>query len=170
MTSIELKANGAFYFILFASLLVLAVIFTKEGGLLFKEVTGWLGNFWEEVFLVVIVLLIVMMLISTYNIDMDVGSNGRERKLVRQVTVEGFNGAESFCEKYLGKPDLLHEKCQTFNRDSCNATSCCVWLNSEKCVGGNKFGPTYYSDDNMDDISVNHYYHRNLCRGDCQNR
>ena len=167
MKTIELRANGAFYFILFATLLVVAVVFTKEGGMLFRDVTSWLGVFWEEVFLVVVVLLIVMMLITTYNINMDVGKNGRPKQLVRQVTVEGFSGAESFCDKYLSKPDLLHEKCQAFNRDSCNATSCCVWLNSEQCVGGNKFGPTYYSDENLDDISVNHYHHRNVCRGNC---
>jgi predicted membrane protein len=167
MQTIGLKANPAFYFVLFATLLVVAVVFTKEGGSLFADITSWLGIFWEEVFLVVIVLLIVMMLISTYNINMNVGRNGRPRQLVRQVTVEGFSGAESFCEKYLGKPDLLHEKCQAFNRDSCNATSCCVWLNSEKCVGGNKFGPTYYSDDNLDDIDVNHFHHKNVCRGNC---
>lgn len=167
MNTIELKANGAFYFILFATLLVLAVVFTKEGGMLFKDITSWLGVFWEEVFLVVIVLLIVMMLISTYNIDMDVTTNGRPRQLVRQVTVEGMTGAQSFCDKYLGKPNLLHEKCQAFNKDSCNATSCCVWLNSEKCVGGNKFGPTYYSDENLNDIDVHHYHHKNVCRGNC---
>jgi len=167
MAAIELQANGAFYFILFATLLIMSVVFTKEGGVLFNEITSWLGIFWEEVFLVVIVLLIVMMIITTYNINMDIDKNGRPRQLVRQVIVEGFKGPEAFCDKYLSDPNVLHEKCQAFNKDSCNATSCCIWLNSEKCVGGNKFGPTYYSDDNLNDINVKHYHHKGICRGDC---
>ena len=166
MNRINVEANGIMYFLIAATMLTVIVVFTKEGNELFREITGWLGIFREEVLLVVVVMLIVMMIININNIDMNPPTG--PRKEVRNIVVEGFTPEKDFCGKYVADPDVLHEKCTQFNEDSCNATSCCVWLNSEKCVGGNKFGPTYYSDDNMEDIKVRHYHHQWRCRGDCE--
>lgn len=162
---LSFQANGIMYFVIAVTLLVMIVVFTKEGNEIFMNVTSWLGVFREEVLLVVVVLLIVMMVINMYNIDMNPEMGVRHN--IRTVTVEGFEGADDFCSKYLSDPLELHNKCTQFNKDSCNATGCCVWLNSEKCVGGNRFGPTYYSDENLNDIKVSHYHHKWRCSGNC---
>lgn len=166
MDTVTLKPNGPMYFIIFAVLLIIVVVFTKEGNEAFIMISSWFGIFSEEVLLVVVVLLIVMMLINTYNIDMNLDTNGT-RKLVREVTVEGFEGSQSFCDKYQNNPHTLHKKCQQFNEQSCNAPDCCVWINSERCVGGNKFGPTFYSDEDKNDIEIDHFHHKGQCRGNC---
>lgn len=162
-----IEPNGAAYFVVFAVLIVFVVLFTKEGNQTFMEVTGWLGVFREEVILVVLVLLFVMMIIKTYNLDMDI--TPQKGKTVRVVTVEGFDadGSESFCQKYQSTPHLLHEECKKFGEQSCNVPPCCVWLNGEQCVAGNRFGPTYYSDDEGNDIKVNFFHHQRKCRGLC---
>ena len=160
--------NSTAQVLVFAVMLVLVVVFTKQGNALFVDVTQWLGVFRSEVLLVVVVLLIVMMIINMYHIDMNPVKG--EGKTVRQVTVvEGFDasGSSSFCMKYQTDPHELHKQCQKFDKDSCNIPQCCIWLNGTKCVGGNKHGPTFYSDDNGEDVNIDYFHHQGRCRGNC---
>ena len=77
------------------------------------------------------------------------------------------DNSESLCEKYAATPHLIEEKCNTFSSQSCNAASCCVCLNGKKFVAGNKHGPTYFSDNNGNNIDILYYYHKNKCSGKC---
>ena len=165
---LEVQMNNSAYVLVFAVMLTVVVVFTKEGSDLFKEVTGWLGVFRAEVLLVIVVLLIVMMIINIYNLDMNPVT--AEGKTVRKVTVvEGFDadGSSSFCAKYQSDPHELHKQCQKFDKDSCNIPQCCIWLNGTKCVGGNEHGPTFHSDDDGEDVNIDYFHHQGRCRGNC---
>ena len=85
------------------------------------------------------------------------------------VTVEGFPPSEStngLCKKNVDAPHTIHEQCQTFSEKNCNATSCCVQINGKngKCVGGNKDGPFYLSENNKH-LKIHSYSHLNTCHG-----
>ena len=73
------------------------------------------------------------------------------------------NKYNAFCENQTGKIS----KCETLTQKNCNKTSCCVWLNNNqsdnKCVKGNKNGPTFNTDKNGKKSS---YYFMNKCYGD----
>lgn len=160
------QMNQPAYVLVFAIMLVLVVVFTKQGNELFIDTLGWFGFFQTEVLLVVVVLLIVMMIINIYNIDMNPIKG--EGKTVREVTiVEGFDpdGSSSFCKKYQSNPHELHKQCQKFDKNACNIPQCCILLNGTNCVAGNKHGPTFYTDDDGKDIDIGYYHHQGTCRG-----
>lgn len=58
----------------------------------------------------------------------------------------------------------LKESCGKLTKKNCNATSCCVMLNGEKCVAGNQDGPTFKTESG-EDITVDYYYYQNKCYG-----
>ena len=84
------------------------------------------------------------------------------------VTIESFDSdfSDGLCEKHSDEPHEIEEKCKALTEDNCNSTSCCVWLNGEKCVSGNRHGPTYHTDGDKD-IDVSYFHHKNTCTGDC---
>lgn len=68
---------------------------------------------------------------------------------------------DNFCKS---SSDSLKESCTKLTKKNCNATSCCVVLNGEKCVAGNQDGPTFKTDSGQD-ITVDYYYYQNKCYG-----
>ena len=50
-------------------------------------------------------------------------------------------------------------------KENCNVTSCCIWLNQDKCVAGNELGPTFLTDENKKKINVDYFYYKNKCIG-----
>jgi hypothetical protein len=93
-----------------------------------------------------------------------------EDKHIRKiVTIESFadsDFSDGLCEKHSGEPDEIEKKCTALTEDNCNSTSCCVWLNGQKCAAGDKHGPTYHTDGDKD-IDVKYYHHKNTCKGNC---
>jgi hypothetical protein len=75
------------------------------------------------------------------------------------------NPDKSFCS--FGSDDLqkLESQCNTLTKDNCSKVSCCGYLNGEKCVNGNQFGPTYRSEKNGKTINIDTYYYMNKCLG-----
>lgn len=169
---ISIKANSSALVLLSAVLLIILVVFTKQGNETFKKFTGLFGELSKEILLVVIVLLLVMMIININEIDMNAEPQ-RKGTETRQIIVEGFDGlnsndsdgSKSFCEKYQSDLTVLDKQCQKFNKDACNIPSCCVWLNGEKCVSGSISGPTFKSDKDDNDIEIKNYYHQGQCYG-----
>ena len=49
--------------------------------------------------------------------------------------------AEDICEKYMGDYQTINEKCRGLSDRSCTLTNCCVLMNGNKCVSGDKNGP-----------------------------
>lgn len=164
--------------VLFAILLVLFVTYTKPGKDLYITLTSktvgiGTGIFSSEVFLIIFVLIFAMMIISMYNLDMSPDSlrhADTANQLKISTTIEGFDkiGNQTFCDKYSSNPNNLNTECGKFGEGTCNTTKCCVWLNGEKCVAGDKNGPTFMSDDDGKQIEVKKYMFRKKCYGDCR--
>jgi len=146
-----------------------------------KEVRRWLGKEAVSIVMVSLIMFGVVLLIKRFDIDMDVSkTNGQP---VRVVTVEGLdnlstdanmdmdmniNESESFCDKYKSQPSELDAKCAGLTEKSCDATSCCVFINGERCVAGNKNGPMFRtSAETNENIDIKHYKHKGVCYGNC---
>jgi hypothetical protein len=60
----------------------------------------------------------------------------------------------------------MHETCNGLSGHACNTTNFCVLINGDRCVGGDKKGPTYNTQDGKD-IDIKYYYHNGSCSGSC---
>jgi len=96
--------------------------------------------------------------------------------LIKYYVIEGFTGenlsadnasqnladitGESLCSIYSSKPQELNNKCGLLTEKNCNSTSCCVWLNGEKCVSGNVHGPTFRTTGGKT-IDIKYYSYQN---------
>lgn len=60
----------------------------------------------------------------------------------------------------------LHDVCTGLSNKSCQHSSFCTLLNGTKCVGGNRHGPTYSTDNNKK-VDVQYYHHKDKCYGKC---
>jgi len=72
-----------------------------------------------------------------------------------------MSSVDDFCKSNSAS---LNESCAKLTKKNCNATSCCVVLNGEKCVAGNQDGPTFKTESG-EDITVDYYYYQNKCYG-----
>lgn len=59
-----------------------------------------------------------------------------------------------------------HGTCKDLSNHACNNASFCVLLDGERCVGGNKKGPTYLTEDGKD-VDYKYYNYRGACSGTC---
>jgi hypothetical protein len=60
------------------------------------------------------------------------------------------------------------QKCNSLDKNICASTDCCVLLGGEKCVAGDKFGPT--DKKNYSNFLLNNrdfYYYKGKCYGNC---
>jgi hypothetical protein len=71
----------------------------------------------------------------------------------------------SFCK--FGGENLhnLESECNKLTKKNCSNVECCGYLNDEKCVNGNEFGPTFRSDKNKNPMTIDTYYYMNKCIG-----
>ena len=74
-----------------------------------------------------------------------------------------------FCKYHKGKAHDLEEACNNLSHDNCMKTSCCVKIKKtngkEKCVAGDKHGPTYRSK-NGKMMDIDGYYYKNKYYGE----
>ena len=73
-----------------------------------------------------------------------------------------------FCSKYKDNPNKIDEFCKMVDTTKCGLTSCCVSLGNEKCVAGDKNGPSVTA--NYSDIYIKNkdfYYYQGKCHGNC---
>ena len=66
---------------------------------------------------------------------------------------------DDICTKYIGDYSTINEKCRQLTENTCPIVNCCVLLNGNKCVAGDKNGPTFYTNKG-DDIEFQYYEHR----------
>lgn len=110
------------------------------------------------------------------------GSSRTSGKPVQTVVVEPFlpssDATDSldaklkagFCKSYLGKPAELETECGKMSKNSCTATSCCVWARmggAESCVSGNEYGPIFKNNPDGSPKPLDYYYFENKCSGNC---
>lgn len=58
--------------------------------------------------------------------------------------------AEDICEKYMGDYQTINQKCRGLSDRSCTLTKCCVLMNGNKCVAGDKNGPSLITETDED--------------------
>ena len=101
---------------------------------------------------VIIVFLALLTLFSILGVDFNPVVDKYVEKV---VTIESFGTAidpEAGCQATT--PADKDTFCKSIkNESNCTATSCCIFLNGKKCVGGGKRGPTYHTK-NGEDIDV----------------
>jgi hypothetical protein len=101
-----------------------------------------------------------------------------DSKLVQSVTVETFSldqdlikeisdlklgSTDSFCQSHLGKSAELEQSCGQLTDEGCGQTSCCVLATSSdenRCMAGDKNGPTFKKDADGNLISMDAYYYQ----------
>ena len=112
----------------------------------------------------------------------DITGSGRSGKPSQTVIVESFDTANAnasdsdsllnagFCKMHLGNPTELETACSNLSKNSCTATSCCVWSSmdsKESCGAGNQHGPIFKNRANGVPKTVDYYYFENKCSGNC---
>ena len=113
--------------------------------------------------------LIIIMDIINFNLN----TKETNKKVVQVVNIEALqnntdtnttinlNPISDFCKS---SSDSLKTSCGKLTKKNCNATTCCVMLNGEKCVAGNQDGPTFKTESG-EDINIDYYYYQNKCYG-----
>jgi hypothetical protein len=129
-----------------------------------------------NIFIIVIIILALLIFIEISNIDLNVEQSNK--KVVQVVNIEALtsknnskkeapntsinlNPLTDFCKS---SSDSLKKSCAKLTKKNCNATTCCVMLNGEKCVAGNQDGPTFKTESGKD-ITIDYYYYQNKCYG-----
>lgn len=129
-----------------------------------------------NVFIIVIIILALLIFIEISNIDLNAKQSNK--KVVQVVNIEALtskndskkeppntsinlNPLTDFCKS---SSDSLKKSCAKLTTKNCNATTCCVMLNGEKCVAGNQDGPTFKTESGKD-ITIDYYYYQNKCYG-----
>ena len=155
---------------------------------IFFDIINYLKTNYVGILLVVCVITGLIILFTLKGVHLD---NYTPPKLVKVVTIESMssvvdvgnmnnvgnvsldsiddmtNPGESFCKEYVGDSVHLEEACSNLTEKNCKNSSCCGWLNGNKCVAGGPSGPTYKTDDSKErlPISIDSYYYMNTCSG-----
>ena len=121
---------------------------------------------WPSILTVVITFLTLILVFQILDVNFSPIENKHIEKV---VTIESFDTNPSqdvIPGNHNHNPKPLHDTCTTHSTRACKTASFCVLLDGEKCVGGNKHGPTYLTQDG-DKVDYNYYYHKNKCYGKC---
>ena len=130
-------------------------------------------KFTLKVFIVVLLIFALIVFINT--IGLNLNTEEKPKKLIKVVTLEGletipetditFNKKNSFCESHRGSSNILEESCGNLTQRNCISTSCCVFTSENKCVAGDKKGPTFNSDAKGKTKNLDYYYYQDKCYG-----
>ena len=76
-----------------------------------------------------------------------------------------YSYASSFCRVSDNNLEDINKKCKKLTKKKCTTVDCCILLNGNKCIAGNKQGPSYDVDINT--AGNDYYYFKNKCYGKC---
>jgi hypothetical protein len=94
--------------------------------------------------------------------------NYMNNKLITKPEVVSDFNKRGFCDLENNIMENIDERCEKLPKDVCASTSCCVLLGDQRCVQGNKQGPTnkgVYSDTTIKNKDA--YYYMSKCFGNC---
>ena len=151
-----------------------------------NDVGKFLRNHGSNILTVVIGFFTLLTLFSMLGINFNPSLNKQVQKVVTIESLENNdngngngngngNSADTGALGSIDQPNsickstdihAIHQDCTKLTNNNCTSVSCCVLLNGNKCVGGNKFGPTYHSEDGKDH-DINYYKYKGGCRGNC---
>jgi len=102
--------------------------------------------------------------VEGYDPSMEKGSWAMYTDIQSAKDIQGLRMSplESICECNQNKEDLsaLNAQCGVLTEYNCKRVGCCVYTSNNKCLAGNKNGPTAESGTNLD-----YYYYKNKCYG-----
>ena len=90
--------------------------------------------------------------------------------VVATTSTKESNNVKGFCDPTKFTPSDINNKCGQLSKENCNVTGCCVYLNGNKCVSGDKNGPTFLSNGKGKLLNIDYYYYKNQCYGNCKNK
>jgi len=112
-----------------------------------------------------LLIIIVVIGIIAYNYLTNVGKQieGLDNELSTDASV-------SFCNTFGGDSSKLEGACGSLTSKNCKSSSCCVFVNGNRCSAGGITGPTFKTDKDGNKITVDNYYYTNKCYGNgCPN-
>jgi hypothetical protein len=125
--------------------------------------------FYKDHFYEIISVVVVIIGALTFFAILNINFNEKEDKRIQKiVTIESFDtilSGDTICSN-TKSPSEINSLCNQLTKKNCKLSSCCVLLNGEKCVGGNKEGPTFYSEKEKK-INIDYYYYKDKCFGNC---
>lgn len=131
------------------------------------DVSSFLKTHWPSILTVVVTFLT---LITTFKILKINFNPNVEKHIEKVVTIEAFNDKVSISSVEDANKDDLHAQhkiCQGFSKETADKTSMCVCLDGDRCVGGNRRGPTFKTEKG-EDVDFKYYTHKGKCYGaDC---
>ena len=71
----------------------------------------------------------------------------------------------SFCNTFGGDSSKLEGACGSLTSKNCKSSSCCVFVNGNRCSAGGITGPTFKTDKDGNKITVDNFYYMNKCYG-----
>ncbi len=102
--------------------------------------------------------------VAGYDPNMEKESWGIYTDIISQRDMAGLNmdPLNSICECNQNKSDLnaLQAQCSQLTEYNCKKMACCVYTSQNRCVAGDRTGPTAEFGGNLD-----YYYYQNKCYG-----
>ena len=125
---------------------------------------NFLKDNWPHIFTVVIIFITLIVIFQTLGVNFNPKKDSEIQKV---VTIEKFdNASETIPASHDNNLNKIHKTCKSLSTDACSNASYCVLLDGNKCVGGNKSGPTYLTE-NGESVDYDYYHHKKLCKGKC---
>jgi len=106
-------------------------------------------------------IIIVVIGILAYNFS----TSGVGKKIEGLENELSTDASVSFCNTFGGDSRKLESACDSLTSKNCKASSCCVFINGNKCSAGGITGPTFKTDKDGNKITVDNYYYMNKCYG-----
>ena len=91
----------------------------------------------------------------------------KNNAIMKELQSLKLSPSDSFCQSYLGKSEELETSCNQLTEDGCQQTKCCVLTTSSgtnRCMAGDKNGPTFKKDKDGNLISMDAYYYQGIKR------
>ena len=130
------------------------------------EVKTFLHMYWPYIVTVVVSFLTLIVIFNILGVNFNPIENTQIEKV---VTIENFKThptLDTIPKSHNYDLNKTHGTCKGLSNNSCTNASFCVLLDNEKCVGGNKRGPTYKTEKNIP-VEYTFYIYKGTCYGAC---
>lgn len=130
-------------------------------------VKDFLRVYWPYIVAVAITFMTMIIIFNILGINLNPPKNTQIEKV---VTIENFETdptLDTIPKSHNYDLNKTHGTCKDLSKNACSNASFCILLDNEKCVGGNKRGPTYITENN-DEVKYTSYIHKGKCYGSCE--
>lgn len=108
-----------------------------------------------------LLVILIVVVILVYNFS----TSGAGKQIEGLENELSTDAAVSFCNKFGGDSSQLEGACGRLTSKNCKSSSCCVFINGNKCSAGGITGPTFKTNKDGNKITVDNYYYMNKCYG-----